>query len=65
LRGNGQVTVGGTVPEAVMMAIYLEEAEILFGAFANRHTDSFDIGRVEAATNRSSTQSIWYGLGVF
>ncbi|HXG51529.1 MAG TPA: class II aldolase/adducin family protein [candidate division Zixibacteria bacterium] len=33
LRGNGQVTVGATVPEAVMMAIYLEEAaEILFGA---------------------------------
>jgi ribulose-5-phosphate 4-epimerase/fuculose-1-phosphate aldolase len=33
LRGNGQVTVGGTVPEAVMMAVYLEEAaEILFGA---------------------------------
>ena len=33
LRGNGQVTVGRTVPEAVMMAIYLEEAaEILFGA---------------------------------
>lgn len=33
LRGNGQVTVGGTIPEAVMMAIYLEEAaEILFGA---------------------------------
>lgn len=33
LRGNGQVTVGRTVPEAVMMAIYLEEAaEMLFGA---------------------------------
>ena len=33
LRGNGQVTVGGTIAEAVMMAIYLEEAaEILFGA---------------------------------
>ena len=33
LRGNGQVTVGRTLPEAVMMAIYLEEAaEILFGA---------------------------------
>lgn len=33
LRGNGQVTVGGTIPEAVMMAIYLEEAaEILHGA---------------------------------
>jgi hypothetical protein len=33
LRGNGQVTVGRTVPEAVMMAIYLDEAaEILFGA---------------------------------
>ena len=33
LRGNGQVTVGRTVAEAVMMAIYLEEAaEILFGA---------------------------------
>jgi L-ribulose-5-phosphate 4-epimerase len=33
LRGNGQVTVGKTVPEAVMMAIYLEEAaEMLFGA---------------------------------
>jgi len=33
LRGNGQVTVGKTIPEAVMMAIYLEEtAEILYGA---------------------------------
>ena len=33
LRGNGQVTVGRTIPEAVMMAIYLEEAaQILFGA---------------------------------
>lgn len=33
LRGNGQVTVGRTIPEAVMMAIYLEEAaEILHGA---------------------------------
>jgi ribulose-5-phosphate 4-epimerase/fuculose-1-phosphate aldolase len=33
LRGNGQVTVGRTIPEAVMMAIYLEEAaEVLFGA---------------------------------
>jgi hypothetical protein len=29
LRGNGQVTAGGTVPEPVMMAIDLEEAEIL------------------------------------
>ena len=33
LRGNGQVTIGRTIPEAVMMAIYLEEAaEILYGA---------------------------------
>jgi ribulose-5-phosphate 4-epimerase/fuculose-1-phosphate aldolase len=33
LRGNGQVTVGRSLPEAVMMAIYLEEAaEILHGA---------------------------------
>lgn len=33
LRGNGQVTIGRTIPEAVMMAIYLEEAaEILAGA---------------------------------
>ncbi len=33
LRGNGQVTVGGSIPEAVMMAIYLEEtADILYGA---------------------------------
>ncbi len=33
LRGNGQVTVGRTIPEAVMMAIYLEEAaQMLFGA---------------------------------
>jgi L-ribulose-5-phosphate 4-epimerase len=33
LRGNGQVTVGRTIPEAVMMAIYLEEAaEMLHGA---------------------------------
>jgi ribulose-5-phosphate 4-epimerase/fuculose-1-phosphate aldolase len=33
LRGNGQVTVGRTIPEAGMMAIYLEEAaEVLYGA---------------------------------
>src|SRR5918996_4230748 len=33
LRGNGQVTVGKSIPEAVMMAIYLEEAaQILYGA---------------------------------
>lgn len=33
LRGNGQVTVGRSIPEAVMMAIYLEEAaDILHGA---------------------------------
>lgn len=33
LRGNGQVTVGRSIPEAVMMAIYLEEAaQILYGA---------------------------------
>src|SRR5262245_42196482 len=33
LRGNGQVTVGRTIPEAVMMAIYLEEAaEVLYGS---------------------------------
>jgi len=33
LRGNGQVTVGGNIPEAVMMAIYLEEAaQVLHGA---------------------------------
>lgn len=33
LRGNGQVTVGRTIPEAVMMAIYLEEAaQVLHGA---------------------------------
>lgn len=29
LRGNGQVTVGRTIPEAVMMAIYLEEAAVM------------------------------------
>jgi L-ribulose-5-phosphate 4-epimerase len=33
LRGNGQVTVGRSVPEAVILAIYLEEAaDILHGA---------------------------------
>ncbi len=33
LRGNGQVTVGRSLAEAVIMAIYLEEtAEILYGA---------------------------------
>jgi L-ribulose-5-phosphate 4-epimerase len=33
LRGNGQVTVGRSVAEAVMMAIYLEEAaDMLHGA---------------------------------
>lgn len=33
LQGNGQVTVGRTIPEAVMMAVYLEEAaQVLYGA---------------------------------
>ena len=33
LRGNGQVTVGRNIAEAVMMAIYLEEAaHMLYGA---------------------------------
>ncbi|MBI2997946.1 MAG: class II aldolase/adducin family protein, partial [Deltaproteobacteria bacterium] len=33
LRGNGQVTVGRTIPETVVMAIYLEEAaDMLHGA---------------------------------
>ena len=33
LRGNGQVTVGKTIPDAVVMAIYLEEAaDMLYGA---------------------------------
>lgn len=33
LRGNGQVTVGRSVAEAVIMAIYLEEAaDMLYGA---------------------------------
>src|SRR5262249_36216596 len=33
LRGNGRVTVGRTIPKAVMMAIYLEEAaDVLYGA---------------------------------
>jgi len=33
LKGNGQVTVGKTIPEAVVMAIYLEEAaDMLYGA---------------------------------
>lgn len=33
LRGNGQVTVGRSIAEAVMMAIYLEEAaDMLYGA---------------------------------
>ena len=43
LRGNGQVTVGRTIPEAIMMAIYLEEAaEVLFGGPANRYPDPVD-----------------------
>ena len=49
LRGNGQVTVGGTMPEAVMMAIYLEEAaEILYGAI--------QIGKPIALTAAESEQ---------
>ena len=49
LRGNGQVTVGRTIPEAVMMAIYLEEAaEILFGAL--------QIGKPIALTVNESKQ---------
>ena len=33
LQGNGQATVGRTIPEAVMMAVYLEEAaQVLYGA---------------------------------
>lgn len=49
LRGNGQVTVGRTLPEAVMMAIYLEEAaEILYGAL--------QIGKPIPLTRRESEQ---------
>jgi L-ribulose-5-phosphate 4-epimerase len=49
LRGNGQVTVGRTIPEAVMMAIYLEEAaEILYGAL--------QIGTPIPLTSDESTQ---------
>ena len=49
LRGNGQVTVGRTIPEAVMMAIYLEEtAEVLFGAL--------QIGKPIPLTAQESTQ---------
>jgi L-ribulose-5-phosphate 4-epimerase len=49
LRGNGQVTVGRTIPEAVMMAIYLEEAaEILYGAL--------QIGTPIPLTSAESTQ---------
>jgi L-ribulose-5-phosphate 4-epimerase len=54
LRGNGQVTVGRTIPEAVMMAIYLEEAaEILAGALEigtpiPLTTEESDKRRVEA-----------------
>lgn len=52
LRGNGQVTVGRTIPEAVMMAIYLEEAaEILYGAL--------QIGRpVPLSTSESKQRQI-------
>jgi ribulose-5-phosphate 4-epimerase/fuculose-1-phosphate aldolase len=49
LRGNGQVTVGRSIPEAVMMAIYLEEAaEILYGAL--------QIGKPIPLTPDESTQ---------
>jgi ribulose-5-phosphate 4-epimerase/fuculose-1-phosphate aldolase len=49
LRGNGQVTVGRTIPEAVMMAIYLEEAaEMLFGAL--------QIGKPVPLTTHESAQ---------
>jgi ribulose-5-phosphate 4-epimerase/fuculose-1-phosphate aldolase len=49
LRGNGQVTVGRTIPEAVMMAIYLEEAaEILHGAL--------QIGKPIPLTTKESKQ---------
>jgi L-ribulose-5-phosphate 4-epimerase len=49
LRGNGQVTVGKSIPEAVMMAIYLEEAaEILHGAL--------QIGKPFPLTSRESAR---------
>ena len=49
LRGNGQVTVGRSIPEAVMMAIYLEEAaEMLYGAL--------QIGKPIPLTARESAQ---------
>jgi L-ribulose-5-phosphate 4-epimerase len=49
LRGNGQVTVGRSIPEAVMMAIYLEEtAEILYGAL--------QLGKPIPLTARESAQ---------
>jgi L-ribulose-5-phosphate 4-epimerase len=49
LRGNGQVTVGRSIPEAVMMAVYLEEAaEILYGAL--------QLGKPIPLTAHESTQ---------
>lgn len=48
LQGNGQVTVGRTIPEAVMMAIYLEEAaQVLYGAM--------QIGKPRMLPHREST----------
>ncbi len=66
LRGNGQVTVGRTIPEAVMMAIYLEEAaEILYGAL--QIGTPIPLTPDESAKRRSkrSRRWIWSEPGIF
>lgn len=54
LRGNGQVAVGRTIPEAVVMAIYLEEAaDMLYGAL--KIGNPIFLSREECASRTSET----------
>jgi L-ribulose-5-phosphate 4-epimerase len=56
LRGNGQVTVGRSIPEAVMMAIYLEEtADIYYAALQIGTPVSLSAG--QARSRRQETLS--------
>ena len=66
LRGNGQVTVGRTLPEAVMMAIYLEEAaQILYGALQIGTPIPLTWTKISNAKLRRCPRSTWSGPGGF
>ncbi len=58
LRRNGQVAVGRMIPEAVMMAIYLEEAaDLLYGAL--RLENRFSSQRKSPPQEAQGSSHLW------